>query len=263
MIASPDTSRRPRGHQLPALLTIAGAVLLVLHGPIVQPAAYNDFADHSSLLGIPHAGDVLSNLAFAVVALWGWIRLQPMREHAAIREGWCGYRLFLLALGLTAAGSAYYHLAPDNARLVWDRLPIALAAAGLLAAVKAETQHVRHAAREAAALSAFAILSVGWWHFTDSRQHPGDLRPYAYLQALPLLLVPLWQAIYGAPRRDRLWFGAALLLYVFAKLAEFRDREVLEALGVLSGHTLKHLLASAAAAVLIAGLAQRLRATAR
>jgi hypothetical protein len=262
-VTSADTPSRSRGHRLPAVVTVLGGALLLAHGPLTQTAGYNDFADHSVLLGIPHAADVLSNIGFALVALWGWIRLHPVREHAAIREGWSGYRLFLLSLGLTAVGSAYYHLAPDNARLVWDRLPIALAAAGLLAAVRAETQHVSHPAREAGALSVLAVASVGWWYFTDGPRHPGDLRPYAYLQALPLVLVPLWQALYRAPRRDRLWFGAALLLYILAKLAEFSDRELLEALGVLSGHTLKHLLAAASAAVLISRLAERLREAAR
>ncbi|MGX1107990.1 MULTISPECIES: hypothetical protein [Bradyrhizobium] len=43
------------------------------HGRIAQPVHYNDFADHSVLSGIPHAGDVLSNIGFALVAIWaGW-----------------------------------------------------------------------------------------------------------------------------------------------------------------------------------------------
>jgi hypothetical protein len=240
------------------MLSIAGGVLLLLHGPIAQPAHYNDFADRSVLFGIPHARDVLSNLGFAMVATWGWVRLRPNRDHAALARGWYGYRLFLVGLLLTAVGSGYYHLAPDNERLVWDRLPIGLAAAGLLAAVRAETRSDTHASRYAAILTVLAILSVVWWHYTDSPQRPGDLRPYLFLQTLPLVLVPLWQAIYGAPHRDRVWFGVAVLLYVLAKLAEVWDHELLVALGWISGHTLKHLLATAATGVLIGRLSQRL-----
>ncbi len=240
------------------MLTIAGGVLLLLHGPVAQPAHYNDFADQSVLFGIPHARDVLSNLGFAMVATWGWVRLRPNRDHAALARGWYGYRLFLIGLLLTAVGSGYYHLAPDNERLVWDRLPIGLAAVGLLAAVRAETRSDTHPSRYAAILTVLAILSVGWWHYTDSPQQPGDLRPYLLLQALPLVLVPLWQAIYGAPHRDRIWFGVAVLLYVLAKLAEVWDHELLATLGWISGHTLKHLLATAATGVLIGRLSQRL-----
>jgi len=188
----------------------------------------------------------------------GWVRLRPNRDHAALRHGWCGYELFLVGLLLTRVGSGYYHLAPDNERLVWDRLPIALAAAGLLAGVKAETRGDTPVLRYTAILSVLAILSVGWWHYTDGPQHPGDLRPYLLLQALPLVLVPLWQTIYHAPRRHRIWFGVAVLLYVLAKLAEVWDHELLATLGWISGHTLKHLLATAAAGGLIGRLSQRL-----
>ncbi len=244
---------------LPTILTVAGGILLLLHGPISQPAHYNEFADQSVLFGIPHAGDVLSNIGFAMVAMWGWIRLRPKRDHAALRRGWRGYELFLIGLLLTAVGSGYYHLAPDNARLVWDRVPIALACAGLLAAVRAETRTDTNPSRYAANLSVLAILSGIWWRYTDIAHPPGDLRPYVFLQVLTLVLVPLWQAIYRAPFRDRVWFGAALLLYVAAKLAETWDHEVLETLGWMSGHTLKHLLAAVAAGVLVGGLSRRLQ----
>ena len=240
--------------RLPAQLAVAGAAVLLLLGPISQPRHYNDFADQSVILGIPHARDVLSNLGFAMVAVWGWFSLRPRRDHPALRRGWCGYRLFLVGLFLTAAGSAYYHLAPDNQRLVWDRLPIALACAGLLAGVRAETRPDTRISQYAAVISLLALLSVAWWYYTDHPQQPGDLGPYLYFQALPLVLVPLWQAVYGAPRPDRVWFGLAILLYVLAKLAELWDHELLASLGWISGHTLKHLLATVAAAILVGRL---------
>jgi len=79
------------------------------------------------------------------------------------------------------------------------------------------------------------------------------------LQTLPLVLIPLWQAIHASPRRDRGWFGIALLLYVGAKVAELLDHQLAAQLGWMSGRTLKHLLATAAAAVLVGRLGQRLR----
>jgi hypothetical protein len=245
--------------QLPALLTIFGIMAALLLGPIHQPRNYNDFADQTVLLGIPHGHDVLSNLGFALVAAWGWIGLHPRRDDPALRRGWCGYRLFLLGLFLTAAGSAYYHLAPDNQRLVWDRIPIALACAGLLAGVRAETKPDTHISLYAAAVALLALVSVAWWHFTDQPQRPGDLGPYLLLQLSPLVLIPLWQAIYGAPRLDRICFGVAILLYVLAKVAELWDHDILAALGWISGHTLKHLLATLGAFVLVARLRGRIQ----
>jgi hypothetical protein len=241
---------------IPFCITIVASALMALHGPIVQLPHYHEFADQSMFLGVPHTADVLSNAGFAVVGVWGWFRLRPMRGHPAIQAGWPGYQLFLAGLVLTAVGSSFYHLAPDNARLLWDRLPIALACAGLLAAVRTESRCLANGKSTAAWLALFAVGSVAWWYFTDQRGQ-GDLRPYLLLQALPLVLIPVWQSIYRADRADRIWFGLALLLYVFAKAAEIRDHELLTALGWVSGHTLKHLLATAAAALLAGRLAYR------
>jgi hypothetical protein len=41
-----------------------------------------------------------------------------------------------------------------------------------------------------------------------------------------------------------------IVLYAVGKLAELADREILALGGLVSGHTLKHLLAAAAAAVI-------------
>lgn len=241
---------------LPLSTVLLACVLLLAHGPIAQLAHYHEFADQSVLLWLPHAEDVLSNIGFAVVALWAMVKLWPMRNHASLQRGRDGYALFLLGLLLTAFGSSFYHWAPDNARLVWDRLPIALACAGLLAGVRAENVLAANGKTDTVWLGLFAIVSVGWWYFTD--QHgTGDLRPYLLLQCLPLVLIPMWQAIHKAPAADRWAFGAALLLYILAKVAEINDHQLLEVLGVVSGHTLKHLLATCAAWVLVARLVRR------
>ncbi|NTV96693.1 MAG: hypothetical protein HGA75_14990 [Thiobacillus sp.] len=105
----------------------------------------------------------------------------------------------------------------------------------------------------------FAVASVLWWYYTESKGW-GDLRPYLLLQGLPLLLIPVWQAGYdGIPRSERARFGMALFLYLLAKVAELGDHALLAMIGWLSGHTLKHLLATLAAGVLVATLVRRAR----
>lgn len=241
---------------LPALVVCAALAAWWLHGPVAQLADYHDFADQRRLWGIPHALNVLSNLGFALVGLWGLQRTRAMSLTPTLARGARGYRLFLVALVLTALGSGYYHLAPDNARLFWDRVPIALASAGLLAAVHAETSP-RVPPRDGTWLLAIAgVASVAWWRWTDRQGH-GDLGPYLLMNLLPLALIPLWQAIHGAPRADRRAFLLAIALYAAAKVAELNDREVHALLGFASGHTLKHLLATAAGAAITIRLAQR------
>ncbi|HEX8955197.1 MAG TPA: hypothetical protein VF798_02930 [Burkholderiaceae bacterium] len=239
--------------QLPAVLTLILIAALWIHGPIAQFADYHQFADQGSVLGMPHAADVLSNGGFALVAVWGLWKLQPLFCGKGWQPGRYGYGLFLAGLLLTTAGSGYYHLAPDNARLVWDRLPVALTCAGLLAATRAK--YHPHPSRESelrdTLLLAFgAIAGVLWWRITDLRG-AGDLRWYLLFQILPMVLIPLWQAMADAPRARRLAIAAAIVLYGAAKLAELYDHQLQNLLHVISGHTLKHLLAAIAAAVLL------------
>jgi hypothetical protein len=252
----PGQPVKPYIKYAPTIITVGITVMLAVHGRIAQPLHYNEFADGSAIFGIHHAADVLSNAGFALVAIWGWLTLWPRRTSDQLREGWPGYRLFLIGLLLTAFGSGFYHLAPDNARLIWDRLPIALACAGLLVGVRGDTQAKLNTEIEAIVLGLFAVASVAWWVYTDS-SGADDLRPYLLLQILPLVLIPLWQAMYRAPRTDRIAFAAAMGLYVVAKIAEVLDHEIADTFGFVSGHTLKHLIATMATAAVVWGLTRR------
>lgn len=210
-------------------LYVAGFLILALaaHGPIAQLDNYHSFADQHTLFGISHAGDVLSNIGFLLVAVYGAFRLRHRFDAAEA--------VFFGALALTAAGSTWYHLAPDNARLVWDRLPIALACAALLAGALPKVRLALPL------LVGFGALSVWWWSVS------GDLRPYLLIQLAPLVLIPLLQWQSAAPMAQRRAFGLAIALYVLAKLCEVGDQALFEALGFISGHTLKHILATLAA----------------
>ena len=223
------------------------ALAMLAFGPIQQPAGYHDFADRRPLAGIPNAADVLSNVGFAIVGAWGMWRLRGRRSP---------FRFMLVALVLTAIGSGYYHWMPNDARLFWDRVPITLTAAGLLAGYYAETHERERAVALTAVLAAAGVASVMWWSMT---RHTGigDLRPYLLMQGAPLVLVPLWQREARSPRRARLAFAFAALLYVAAKGAEAGDRAIFDALGVVGGHTLKHLLATVASAIVVADVTRR------
>jgi hypothetical protein len=239
---------------IPPLFLAAVAVAMLWYGPIAQMEHYHEFADTRSWLGIPNAGDVLSNAGFFIVGIWGFWTVRGRHHSPGIARSWPGYRVFLVAITLTAFGSSYYHWAPDNARLLWDRIPINLACAGLISAVYADT-HERSPRWLVPALVVYAIASCLYWSITD-RFGVGDLRPYLYMQAA-LVLTILWQWIYGAPRGDKIAFGLAIVLYGLAKGFELADHQVFEALGFMSGHTIKHLLSVGATIALTVNLARK------
>ncbi len=221
-----------------ALVLIGAAVLAPR---VAQDPEYHLLADGRTLLGVPNALNVLSNIPFALVGLSGLLALGRNRSLPAAAQP--GYLVFFAGVFLTAFGSAGYHWAPDNARLVWDRLPMTLAFAGLLGGLVAERVDPRWGRALVLPLGVLGIASVGYWHWTELRG-AGDLRPYGLMQFGPLVLLPLILALYpGRPGSTR-WLTGALVLYALAKVCESADASIW-ALGLsVSGHTWKHLLAA-------------------
>ncbi len=228
-------------------LAVAAVVIAALLPPIPQDQAYHRLADGRRLLGVPNALNVLSNLAFVMAGLLGLARLGPERSaHAFLdaRERW-PYAVFFAGMVLTGFGSAYYHLRPDDFRLVWDRLPLAVMVMGLFSAVIAERIGVRVGLVLLGPLTLLALGSVLYWHAGAARGG-GDLRPDGLVQFFPMLAVPLMIGLFP-PRYTRgNDLGLVVGVYAVAKLFEALDAPVLAAGHVVSGHTIKHLLAALA-----------------
>jgi hypothetical protein len=246
-------SRRTANRILIALTALL-AVVLGLQGPIPQWADYHAFADTRSWLGIPNAANVLSNLPFALVGLWGLRAFAAPGPATPARAAWIGLSVALIC---TAAGSAYYHWAPGNGPLVFDRIPIAWACVAIVAAFLADRGLPRWATPGALAIGALAAAAVVLHWYWSEQQDAGDLRLYLFVQMLPMLLVPVALLIGMRPTErgaavDSAWW-AVLACYLAAKVAESLDAQLLQALGVLSGHALKHLLAALGAALLLRG----------
>jgi hypothetical protein len=230
-----------------ALVAIAIAFLFPL---IPQSEAYHNFADQRTILGIPHCFDVLSNVFFLIVGLLGMrfvLRDQDDESPAFVRplERW-PYLIFFASVALTAFGSAYYHLHPDDQRLVWDRIPIMFSVMALLAATIGERICVRTASWLLGPLLLLGAYSPIYWEQTQVAGH-GDLRAYGLAQYGSLLVLLLLVALF-APRYTR---GADLLvslgIYGVAKLFEAADRSIFSLGGIVSGHTLKHVAAALSA----------------
>jgi hypothetical protein len=95
---------------------------------------------------------------------------------------------------------------------------------------------------------------VLWWAWTEAHGH-GDLRPYAAVQFLPILLIPGLLLLFPQPGRGPLW--GVLALYGLAKALEHWDAAILALIGITGGHAIKHLAAAAGIGVIAAWLGGR------
>lgn len=247
------TLARFRPHLLLAL-ALAMTVAVFAQAPIRQSLAYHAFADARTLLGVPNFWNVASNLPFLAVGLAGlaWLPANLPSIDRVLRPA---YATLFLGVALVALGSGGYHLHPDNASLVWDRLPMTLAFMAFFAIVLGEHVALRLGGLALLPLLAAGVASVLYWRATD------DLRPYALVQFLPVLLIPLLLLLYPRKGSGALWI--ALGCYVLAKGLEQFDAAVYAALGrAISGHSLKHLAAAAGMYALLAGWRGRARRSA-
>jgi len=216
------------------------ALGLALVRPIPQPLSYHYFADQRQLCGVPNAGNTVSNLPFLFVGAWGIIAILRARARFIDARERCFYLIFFAGVALTSIGSAYYHLAPNNDRLVWDRLPITLSFMSLLAAIVAERINLKAGLAVLGPLLLLGVASVWYWHVAD------DLRMYGFVQFFPALGIPLIMWLFPARYTRSSELLPAVGLYGLAKILEAADKPIYAFGGVVSGHTLKHLAAAMA-----------------
>jgi hypothetical protein len=235
------------------LLCVCAGLLLaaLLLPPLAQPASFHAFADDRTLWGLPNALDVLSNLPFALAGAAGLLVLR--RVHAMELSGVqrrCA-ALFFVGLVITSLVSGWYHVRPDDLGLAFDRAGMALAFAGLLGLAVAAHVSDRAGRLLARALVPLAAAGILACYFS------GNLLPWALLQGGGMVLLVVLACGQPRPGEIRVRWWLVLAAYGVAKLFEAGDAFIHAASGeLLSGHTLKHLTAAAAALPVIAALAR-------
>lgn len=252
-----DASQRTRLWMLLGLSVLA-IVGVMLQAPLAQPLDYHAFADQRTIWGIPNFWNVLSNVPFLIFGLMGVV---ATARRKSLPLKWI-YLTFFAGTGLVAFGSGYYHLAPSNATLVWDRLTMVIVFMAFFALIIAEYLSARAGRLAFLPLEVLGVGSVVYWHFTEAAGH-GDLRPYIAVQFLPIILIPLILLFF--PSR---WWPARLLwavlgTYVLAKLLEHFDAQVFAIFGhVISGHSLKHVAAALGTCLFMLAMTRRYPAAA-
>ncbi|KAK4777630.1 hypothetical protein SAY87_017817 [Trapa incisa] len=228
-------------------------VLMIVTPAIPQSEAYHDFADQREFLGIPNFLNVVSNFPFLVVGLIGLVLCYYGNYFKLSLQGeLLGWTCFFVGVAVVAFGSSYYHLKPDDARLVWDRLPMTIAFTSIVAIFIIERVDEQKGMISIVPLLLAGALSILYWRFFD------DLRPYAVIQFVPCIAIPI-MAILLPPMytHSTYWLWAAAF-YLIAKIEEAADKPIYTwTHHVVSGHTLKHLCAAMVPVFLTLMLAKR------
>jgi Ceramidase len=223
------------------VITAAAIAIAFALDPIPQDPAYHAFADTRKMAGVPNAWNVMTNLPFFLVGALG-LAMLPRLVSPQLR---LHYIVLCAGVTLVALGSAYYHLEPSTRALVWDRLPMTVAFMALLSSVIADRFSWLVGRALLWPLVTVGLVSIAWWVRTEAAG-AGDLRPYALVQFLPMLVIPLALLLRKSQWLRAPWLWAGLAAYLSAKLAEYFDAAIFAALGWVSGHGLKHLLAALA-----------------
>ena len=224
-------------------------LLLAIFLPaIAQNQNYHNFIDQRTFFGIKNTSNTLSNLAFIMVGLWGLINFYKNKYIKISNSFSVLLNLFFITIILTGLGSSYYHLSPKDFTLVFDRLALSLTFAVILAMLASIRISERSGFHTLAELIILAPLSVLLWNYN------GNLTPYAVLQFGGIIIIVLTLLLTKAQKQSPC-FASLIILYGFAKVAEFYDVEIFNlSQNLISGHTLKHLIGALAVLIFISPL---------
>ncbi len=233
---------------LPLCYLLALSIAMFSLAPIPQPIDYHDFADQREHFDLNNFADVSSNLALLAGGAFG---LLMTLRHGVFRTATERHLAltFFAAISLTSLGSTWYHLSPGTDRLFWDRLPLSLAFTALPAMLIAERISLDRASRLTLhAWVLFGPLCVLYW-YQGELVGAGDLRPYFLLHVFMLLLPPALLLLRTPYSRGQLYV-LAYVLFLVGMLGDWLDDPIFALThGMISGHTIKHLLTGAATAL--------------
>ncbi len=217
------------------IIVVGSFALMMWLKTLEQPLEYHNFADRRSFFRLPNFLDVASNLAFLFVGIFG-LNICLKNSLGSLRYAWI---VLFAGITLVSVGSAYYHWNPNNQTLVWDRLPMTIGFMGLFAALIGEYISERLGSILLVPMLLLGFSSVVYWHWFD------DLRFYIWVQTVSLLIIPIVMILYR-PRYSNQWLLlAGLGWYALAKVAELADGQIfILSQGLISGHTVKHLLSA-------------------
>jgi len=198
---------------LTAVLLVVSITILLSINPISQDPAYHNFADTRRVTLLPNAWNILSNLPFLIIGGYGFVYCTKNRQLYAPQS----WPVFFAGIGLVAVGSAYYHWAPNNTSLVWDRIPMTIAFMALFVALLSEAINTQIENLYLIPALAVGVFSVIYWRLS------GDLRFYGLIQFFPLMVIPIFSWFIPTKYTHRIYLLYGLGFYASAKIFELYE----------------------------------------
>jgi len=205
-----------------------------------QPSDFHDFAAVDSFLGVDNGLDVFSNIPFALVGLIGCrslLRRDSLEGSVEPYEARLWWVVFV-SIGFASVLSSWYHLSPNDVRIVFDRLPIITLMSAVFTIFLSQTMGEKW-------MRIFFPLLVISWFSVLLINFSGEWRPYLIMQFLPLVMIPSLVILFDHGRGGVREFCTAAMLFLIGKVAHEFDHEIYTLSGVISGHSVWHLLAAA------------------
>lgn len=237
------------------LITIAGIISLLFIGPIAQNQEYHFFADQRTLFSIPNFWNVTSNIPFLIAGIFGIFYCFRETDKLIDYQSVAPILVFYIGILLTGIGSTYYHLNPSIETIFWDRLPMTISFMAFFTIVISEFISKKLALKLFIPLLTFGILSLLYWQITESKG-VGDLRFYILVQFLPIILIIAILIIYKNSNGTTLYY-TVLSTYILAKLFEINDTLIFSTNHIISGHSIKHIIAAVAPLIFLFGISKR------
>lgn len=229
---------RKIGYLLLGLIGIIAIVGYIIVPPIGQNEEYHIFGDRATILSIPNFWNVISNVTFSLVGIFGIFSILKLKE-----VNWL-FMTFLIGISLIGIGSGYYHYMPNSKTLIWDRLPMTIAFTSLISMVVSEFINNKAGRLLLLPLLALGFYSIFVWIKFD------DLRLYALVQYVPIIAIPIILIFFKSENSTK-GFWQLVIVYAIAKIFEIFDFEIYTLLKVISGHSIKHIIASLGVFLLI------------
>ena len=244
------------GYFIITLIAVLAIIAIMIQDPIAQDPAYHLLADTRDIWNLQNFWNVISNLPYLIIGIIGLYKVLKSSELEILVELKLAYLLFFSAVAVVSFGSGYYHLAPDNGTLVWDRLPITVVFMSFFTILVSEFISVKLGKALLLPLVVAGIASVVYWHLSEGWGE-GDLRYYALVQFTPVIMIPVILLCFRSRYTQVYGYWGLLVTYSVAKLLEYIDAEVYQLLGFISGHSIKHLVSALGAYVFLRSLETR------